>query len=118
MNAIIFRNFTNEDFSWKFDGVMFDFKAGQEIYLEEPKTKHFAKHLVDREINKINVERHLLGTKNEISTGEINIRRELTDKALPVGETLTPVEALNVEEKKKRKPKKVVEEFADLKKKK
>lgn len=106
MIAKKFKNFSDEDFTWKFDGVPFEFKAGQEIFLEDYKADHFAKHLVDREINK-------LGKRTDYAP----LRTELTAKCFPSDEVVTPLEALNIEESKKRVPKKkkVEPEFEELK---
>ena len=49
--ALQFKNYTDTDFTHSFDSVPYTFKAGQTIYLEEFKAKHFAKHLVNRELN-------------------------------------------------------------------
>jgi hypothetical protein len=110
MNAIIFKNFTEEDFTWKFDGVPFTFKAGQETYMEEFKAKFFAKHLMDRELNRI----------NKVTNDQTEIIR-LTALALPTDAVkVTPAEAIDIEAKKAKKTvksKKVEEEeFSDLKK--
>lgn len=110
MNAIIFKNFTEEDFTWKFDGVPFNFKAGQEMYMEEFKAKFFAKHLVDRELNRI----------NKATNDQKEIAR-LTALALPAEiEKVTPAEAIDIEAKKAKKVAKVKkveeEEFSDLNK--
>ena len=105
MNAKKFKNFSSENFSWKFNGVEYTFSAGQEIFLEEDKANHFAKHLIDRELNRLN-----------IATNYIPKRQELEALCFPSDETITPLEALQITETKKRKPKKVVEEeFEDLK---
>ena len=104
MIAVKFRNFTDEDFVWKYDGVPFEFKAGQEIFLEDYKAEHFAKHLVDREINK-------LGKRTDYAP----LRAELTAKCFPSDDVVTPLEALNLNEKEKViKKKKVEPEFEDL----
>lgn len=111
MDAKLFRNFTNEDFSWKYDGALFTFKAGQEMYMEAPRADHFAKHLVDRELNKLN-----------ILTNNLTERALILEKCLPSGEEVTQAEAINIEAKKKVRAKKASkktkvedeEEFADL----
>lgn len=110
MNAILFKNFSNEDFTWKFDGIAYTFKAGQEMYMEEPKAKHFAKHLVDRELN-----------TRGIPTNNMSEVAKLAVLALPsLSETVTVEEAIDIETKKTKKvgrPKKVEEEeFSDLNK--
>lgn len=48
-----FHNFSNEDFTWNWDGTPYTFKAGQKIMLEAYKAFHFAKHLVNRELQKL-----------------------------------------------------------------
>lgn len=114
LKAIKFRNFSNEDFSWKWDGVSFNFPAGQETYLEEDKAHHFAKHLVDREIGKINVERGLHGTKNEISSASKQDRAPLEKQCFPEDTVIEAQVALDLNEKAKEKKKKTPE-FEDLK---
>lgn len=109
-----FRNFSKEDFSWKFNGDVFTFPAGQDIYLEGDKADHFAKHLIDRELNRENVEAGRHGTKNEVPTSNPNERARLLALCFPTDEIVTSLEALNINEKAKKGKKKVDEEFADL----
>lgn len=105
MIAKKFKNFTDKDFAWKFDGVEYTFKAGQEMYLEEDKANHFAKHLVDEVLN----------SKN-IVTNNMSERAKYEAQCFPPDEILTPIEALQVTEKAKKGKKKVEQEFADLEK--
>lgn len=104
-----FKNFSDTDFTWKFDGIEYTFPAGSVMFLEDFKAEHFAKHLIDREL-----------TKAGSHTDNKTARAELFAKCFPSAEVVTPVEALNIEETKKavskKKGKKVVveEEFADL----
>jgi hypothetical protein len=114
-----FKNFSDQDFAWKFDGVEYGFKAGETMYLEDSKAAHFAKHLIDRELNKKN-----------IPTDRVAERAKLELLCFPSDEVVTPVEAINIEAKKEEvarveikakkniKNKKVEqeEEFADLNK--
>ena len=51
-SATLFVNWTNEDFTWDWDGSPTTIKAGDSIYFEAWKAQHFAKHLTDREMNK------------------------------------------------------------------
>ena len=103
MQAIQFTNWTTEDFTWKFDGIPYTFKAGQTIYLEDFKAKHFAKHLVDREMNKLGIV-----TDNPK-------REELEAQCFPSEETITPLEALQINKKEeKKKAKKEEKEYEDL----
>lgn len=109
IKAIKFKNFTDEDFTWKFDGVPYTFKAGMEMYLEDFKAYHFTKHLVDRELNKLGV-----------PTNNLTERKVLEDKCLPQDEVVTREEAIDLNEISKKKSvrsKKVEkeEEFVDLK---
>lgn len=105
MIAKKFKNFTDADFSWKFDGVDYTFKPGQETYLEDFKAEHFAKHLVDREMNKLG-----------IVTNNQSERAKLTVQCFPPEEPITPAEMININEKAKKGKKKVEAEFPDLKK--
>lgn len=104
MTAKNFYNFSDQDFTYTFDSVPYTFKAGTSMYMEDYKAFHFAKHLVDRELNKL-----------DIPTNNATRRLELEKKCFPTDEVVTPMEALNIEEKNKaKKTKKVEEEFADL----
>lgn len=120
MKAVNFYNFSDEDFSYTWDRDVFDFPAGETVKLQEYLAKHFAKHLVDRELNKA-----------KLATNHFS-RESLIAKALPgYGEEEKPVtkseakivaELLNAEpevkevkakrKKKEEEPKE--EEFADL----
>lgn len=51
-NVRLFRNWTNEDFSWAWNGERYDFPAKSARYLPEYLADHFAKHLTDREMHK------------------------------------------------------------------
>lgn len=54
MNSIkVFTNFSEEDFVGKWDGKKFPaIKPGKSMMLESYIAEHFAKHLIDRELNK------------------------------------------------------------------
>jgi hypothetical protein len=107
--AIKFKNFTSEDFTWKYDGVPYTFKAGQEMYLEKFKALLFGSHLVDRELNRTGK-----------LTNDKNARAALEVLCFPSDEAVTTEVALDIEEKvkaAKKKGKKKVEkeeEFEDL----
>ncbi len=51
--AILFRNWTTEDFTHTWNSVEYDFPAGSDTRLEESLANHFAKHLTDRELLKV-----------------------------------------------------------------
>lgn len=103
MEAKQFKNWTEEDFTWKWDGVPYTFKAGQTIFLEDFKAEHFAKHLTDHEMNKMGIP-----TNMELQ------KKELMAKCFPTDEVVTPFEAMQINEKVKPKGKKAEKEFADL----
>ncbi|MDH4127317.1 MAG: hypothetical protein OEV44_01085 [Spirochaetota bacterium] len=53
--AMRFYNWTNEDFSHKWDSVEYTFRAGESQMVQDYLANHFAKHLAQREINKKNL---------------------------------------------------------------
>ena len=64
--ALWFTNFSNEDFVGVWDTKPKTFKAGKSILLPEYLAKHHAKHLIDRELNKLNIK-----TNSEIDRGKM-----------------------------------------------
>ena len=88
---------------------MHTFKAESEIFLEDEKANHFAKHLTDRELNKLN------------KPTNSPMRDELVARCFPSDEVISPEQALNIKEEAKSRTKKAKkvsrkeEEFADLK---
>lgn len=48
----LFRNFSDEDFTHAWNSIPQFFPAKSEIYMEDGLADHFAKHLVDREMQK------------------------------------------------------------------
>lgn len=106
MQAIKFVNFSNEDFTGVYDKQPTTVKAGEEMYLVDHIARHFAKHLIDRELNRLGVK-----------TNHPTERQRLMDMAFPPEESISETEAIDTEIKKKRAPsKKKVEkeEFAEL----
>lgn len=89
MEAIKFKNYTDRDFVWSFDGVSYTFKAGQEMYMEDFKAHFFAKHLADEECNRL-----------DIPTNDPR-RNELEAKCFPADEAISVEEAIDAEAKKK-----------------
>ena len=102
--AIKFRNWTDRDFTWSYDSTPYSFKAGEELYLEDFKAQHFAKHLTDRELNKMG-----------IPTNNVLKQQELERKCFVSPEPISVEKAVDIEAKKKEVKPKVEEEFADLK---
>jgi hypothetical protein len=103
MKAISFTNFSKEDFTWKYDGIPYTFPAGASMFLEDFKAEHFAQHLVDRELNRLNIP-----TNNQVE------RERLGKLCFPTLKTVTPVEALQINEQAKQSSDKVEKEFPDL----
>lgn len=54
--SVLFKNWSSEDFSWTWDGVSYEFQAGQTMYLQDYLAEHFAKHLADREMIRAGLE--------------------------------------------------------------
>lgn len=52
METKLFVNWTKEDFIGYWDSVPYRIKSGAQIYLEDWKADHFAKHLVDLELHR------------------------------------------------------------------
>lgn len=53
ITAVNFTNWTKEDFAHTWDGVLYNFQAGSTMILEDWKAVHFAKHLINRELLKL-----------------------------------------------------------------
>lgn len=51
-NVRLFRNWSDEDFEWKWGGELYSFPAKSAKHLPEFLANHFAKHLTDRELHK------------------------------------------------------------------
>ncbi len=116
VKAVLFTNWTNEDFIGEWDSVKYPIKAGQSMYMEDWKAANFAKHLTDRELNKLDMPTNhgdrdkfvakcyeaapaiSVGTKAELDTALLNANK--------------PEEVAVVEKKKGGRPKKVVAEAA------
>lgn len=115
--AVLFVNFTKEDFSYPYGGISETFKAGSSRWLEQGQAMHFAKHLVDKELNRL-----------EIRTDDPRAREKLLKKCFVEGSEIksdkveTEVLNRNKESEKTEDKTKVVEhpkeskkEFPDLK---
>lgn len=77
--AIVFKNFSKEEFRWKWDGAEYVFPAGVSMMMEDWKAQFFAKHLVDREMQRLDKDAMWLQDPR---------RNELLAQALPSGESL------------------------------
>jgi hypothetical protein len=102
VKSVVFKNFTDEEFVCSWDSIPYRFPAGKEMYVEDWKADHFAKHLVNRVMHK----------KGMIITNMVE-RNKFLAMALPAEEVISTVEALDLnarEEKKVKKTSKKVEE--------
>jgi hypothetical protein len=120
VKSIVFKNFTKEEFVCSWDGTPYRFAPGKEMYVEDWKAHHFAKHLVN----------HVMHKANMITTNMVE-RNKFLALALPTEAPISAEEALDknareeVAEKvaevkvKGKKASKVVveEEFTELNKK-
>ena len=119
MEAITFKNWTDTDFTWSFDGVPHTFPAGSEMLLESHKAHHFAKHLTDRELNKRNIptnnqsERGRLGAFCFPTTASVSSEVDLDEKK-EVEVVVTPSEEPEFEELEEKEEAPVVEEEAPV----
>ncbi len=90
--AIQFVNWTDQDFTHKWDNVDYTFKAGESQLIQDYLAHHFAKHLAQREINR----KKLLMTDPKFKI--------FYDKCL-TGENIEAETDLKLEIKMKEKPK-------------
>ena len=77
--AVRFTNFSDEDFVGVWDKEEFLIPAGESIMLQEYLALHFAKHLIDRELNKQNKSTNLVQYRNpmiEKCIGKVFIEAE------------------------------------------
>ena len=102
---VLFHNYSDEDFSWKYDGQEYTFKAGSITPMEKVEFNHFAKHLIDRELGKKNIK-----TNNEIVRAEelkkCIVLLEKKEEPTPVIPSVEPVAELSKVEEP--------QEFAEL----
>ena len=96
----MFVNWTGDEFIGKWDGKEQKFKPGETRYMEAWKANHYAKHLTDRELQKI----------GKLTTDQD--RQKFLDKCVVLDEQVAEVdesvaeeEALNLEMKKEKEEK-------------
>lgn len=82
MKAIKFVNFSDETFIGKYDGEAFTYEPGKEEWLPSGIAMLFAKHLIDREINKLADLEPDEKKRDKISTMNEGLRRQFGDKCL------------------------------------
>lgn len=119
--AVLFTNKSSEDFTHSWDSVPYTFKAGQSMYLQDFLAFHFAKHLADREVQKIAESvaspKHKILMESYVSLNDPIIAKSDTslDTELmnqPASE-ITPLEKARAKLAENRAKKQ--EEFSDLK---
>lgn len=128
--AVLFTNYSDEDFSHTWDRVRYDFPAGESKMLEGSLAAHFAKHLAVRELNKKDKNTGGGALKIEMSKAlgstaiEAEDKTKLDQEILNANDKLSKKEVLKEAEDKglkidKRKSaetiKKELEEFEGLK---
>ncbi len=69
--AVRFTNFSNEDFTGKWDGQDWPIAKGETVLIQSFLAEHFAKHLIDREMTKVG-----------ISTGNEEAREKYMNKCV------------------------------------
>lgn len=123
--AVLFHNWSDEDFDYTWDSNRFSFPAGSSMYLEAYLAHHFTKHLVDREMNKAGIptDHHTRGEYEAKCLGNvIESKSEVESKTAILNENadlgITPeapaeekVEVVEEKPKKGKKAKK--DEFED-----
>ena len=77
-NETLFKNFSNELFTWKYDGIEYEFEAGDVKPMERGEALHFAKHLVDREMmrDKLTTNHHSRTEYEAKATQEVSVHTE------------------------------------------
>jgi len=85
VKSVVFKNFDTEEFVCSWDSVPYRFAPGKEMYVEDWKAAHFAKHLVNKVMNRGNM----------ITTNMVQ-RDPLLRLALPDGISVSQEEMLDI----------------------
>ena len=80
MKSVLFKNFTDRTFTWQWNSVDYTFQPHQEIFLEDWLAEHFAKHLIDDEINHMNI--GVKDAEKQIRTNSVPMRAEIHAKII------------------------------------
>ena len=91
-DKVIFKNFSETDFTYPFDGKNYTFKSGQEEPMDKGEALHFQKHLVDRELTAMEDKRIVDGVGKEIRTNNVIERKKLEDMCIFVVPEEVPAE--------------------------
>ena len=92
MKTALFTNFTNEEFTGYWDGKGKTFIPGQSLYMPDYLARHFAKHLTNRELLRIDKNGSLVYKDGEKMTSpkkpeDVPIFMELFNKAFTPDES-------------------------------
>src|SRR3990167_7485883 len=86
MKTALFTNFTGEEFIGSWDGKLKPFAPGKSLYLPDLVAQHFAKHLVNRELLKVDASGNLVHKDGDKMTSpkfpeQVPLFQELFNKA-------------------------------------
>lgn len=107
VKSVVFKNFDREEFVCSWDGTPYRFPPGKEMYVEDWKAEHFAKHLIDKIMNR----------NNQITSNKF-VRDQLLPQALPPETSISTEEALDLNAREKLAEVKAEEKVEEIKKKK
>lgn len=92
---VLFHNPTDEDFTGQWDKIEEVIKAGASRHMELWRAKHYAKHLIDRELNKRNIV-----TNNQIERDALFATIVIDEEVIEVPSQNVASEIVNIEKKK------------------
>lgn len=94
LKIVRFVNFTDEDFIGKWNSVPQLIPAGTSVPMEDWRAKHYAKHLINREVQKLpNGVKYTSPRRPE----EIEVWREMLNKCIIDSEVLVPASTATME---------------------
>lgn len=121
--TVLFTNWSNEDFTYTYASEPYDFPVGKSVYLPDYLALHFAKHLANRELQRIGGVYDTYASSYKSPVFQEFFNRSLSEPLPVTSEIKAEVDVANrdvsseLEPKKKSKIKKPAteEEFAGLK---
>ena len=102
MKTALFTNFTNETFVGAYNGKTQVFKPGESVYMKEELARHYAKHLVNRELLRLDKNGNLVYKGGDRMTSpkrpeDVPLFVELFNKAVFVEPTEKDEQAIEME---------------------